>query len=128
MLAASPIAPMLPVVDLDRARRFYEDTLGLPLVEDLSGPDTLVFECGQGTLLGVYMRPTPTRADHTEAAFQVDDLENAIRTLGSRGVVFEHYDMPGLKTDRQGIADMNGSRGAWFKDPEGNILGLFQMM
>jgi catechol-2,3-dioxygenase len=47
--------------------------------------------------------------------------------LSSRGVVFEHYDMPGLKTNRQGIADMNGSRAAWFKDPEGNILGLFQM-
>lgn len=128
MLAHSPIAPMLPVVNLERARSFYENKLGLPLNEDLSSQDALMFDCGDGTQLGIYQRATPTRADHTAAIWVVYDIEDAVRELNARGVVFEQYDLPGLKTNRQGIADVANERAAWFKDPEGNILGIVQFV
>lgn len=128
MLANSPIAPMLPIVDLKRAREFYENKVGLSPVEAMSGPDSVMYRCGQGTLLGLYQRGTPTRADHTAAAWTVDDIEAAIDTLSANGIVFEHYDLPGLRTNERGIADLGQERGAWFKDPEGNILGVVQVI
>ena len=128
MLADSPIIPMLPVVNLDRARRFYEDTLGLPVIEQLSSPDALTFQCGLGSLLGVYKRSTPTQADHTAAVWQVDDIEETVQTLAASGITFEQYDFPGLKTNRKGIADLGTELAAWFKDPEGNILGIVQFV
>ncbi|WP_119066190.1 VOC family protein [Aggregatilinea lenta] len=128
MLTNAPIAAMLPVVNLDRAREFYEDKLGLSLYEDMSSADTVMYQCGQGTMLGVYQRATPTTADHTAASWLVDDLEGTIKTLSAKGVRFEHYDMPGLKTNEMGIAELGRERGAWFKDPEGNILAVVQMI
>jgi predicted enzyme related to lactoylglutathione lyase len=127
MLAAAPVAPMLPVVDMDRARQFYEVTLGLTLLEDLSSQDSIAYECGQGSILVLYWRPTPTQADHTAAAWRVDDIEDAVRRLTAQGIQFEQYDFPGLKTNRQGIARLGNEYAAWFKDTEGNILGIFQM-
>jgi predicted enzyme related to lactoylglutathione lyase len=118
---------MLPVVDMDRARQFYEVTLGLTLLEDLSSQDSIAYECGQGSILVLYWRPTPTQADHTAAAWRVDDIEDAVRRLTAQGIQFEQYDFPGLKTNRQGIARLGNEYAAWFKDTEGNILGIFQM-
>ena len=128
MLAAHPLLTMLPVVDLERAREFYEDRLSLPVSEDLSSEDALVFQCGAGTLLGLYARATPTTADHTAAAWHVPDIEAAVRQLTAQGIVFEQYDFPGLQTDRHGIAQIGEERAAWFKDPEGNILRLFEIV
>lgn len=127
MLGAAPVAPMIPVVDMDRARQFYEETLGLRLIEDLSDPDSIAYECGQGSMLVIYWRPTPTQADHTAAAWRVDNIEDAVRALAAKGIRFEQYDSPGLKTNRQGIARVGEEYAAWFKDPEGNILGVFQI-
>jgi catechol 2,3-dioxygenase-like lactoylglutathione lyase family enzyme len=124
MLADSRVGPTLPVVDLVRARKFYEEKLGLQAVEM---PEGVMYECGQGSGLVLYQRDTPTKADHTAAGWEVDNVEELVQTLGAKGVVFEQYDMPGLKTDEQGIATMNGAKGAWFKDTEGNILSVFQM-
>ena len=128
MLANSPIAPMLPVVNLERARSFYENKLGLPLNADISSGEALMFECGYGTQLGIYRRATPTQADHTAAIWIVDDIEDAVRQLHAKGIEFEHYDLPGLRTNRQGIADLENERAAWFKDPEGNYLGIVQFV
>jgi catechol 2,3-dioxygenase-like lactoylglutathione lyase family enzyme len=124
MLADSRVMAILPVVDLERARKFYEEKLGLQAVET---PDAVMYECGQGTGLALYLRDTPTKADHTAAGWEVDDVDEFVQALGAKGVVFEQYDMPGLKTDEQGIATMEGAKGAWFKDTEGNILSVVQM-
>jgi predicted enzyme related to lactoylglutathione lyase len=76
-------------------------------------------------MLYLYQRAA-TKADHTVAAFNVDDVEAVVKELKSKGVVFEEYDMPGLRTVNS-IATVGSMKGAWFKDTEGNILGLSQM-
>ncbi len=125
MLKNSSISAVLPAMDLPRAKRFYNQTLGLPIErEDEEG---ITFTSGDCTRLFVYPRSTPTKADHTEAGWQVDNIEAEVRELKSRGVKFEQYDMPGLKTNADGIATTGNSKAAWFKDPEGNILALTQM-
>ena len=124
MLANSRVLAVLPAVDLERARRFYEEKLGLQSVDMAGGA---MFECGQGTQLALYQRETPTQADHTAAGFTVDNVEEVVRGLRARGVVFEQYDMPELKTDELGIAVKEGVKGAWFKDTEGNILSVVEI-
>ena len=119
MLANSPITPTIPVVDLDRAKRFYETTLGLKPVpannDNTSGIAT--FECGKGT----------SKADHTVAIFEVSDTEEEVNALRGKGVVFEEYDMPEIKT-KNGIATHGPHKAAWFKDSEGNILCIHQII
>ncbi len=124
MLSAAPISPTLPAVDLERAKKFYSEKLGLkeaPAQE----PGGVTYDCGNGTQLYLYERP-PVTVEHTLASFMVEDIEAEMTDLRSRGVVFEEYDMPGLKTEN-GVADMGGFKGSWFKDSEGNILALGQM-
>jgi catechol 2,3-dioxygenase-like lactoylglutathione lyase family enzyme len=129
MLRNAQVAATLPVVDMDRARDFYEGVLELEPVSVIGNNDAVIYACGGGTLLNIYRRPTPTKADHTAASWSVDDIEAAVEDLVNRGVVFEQYNIPemGLKTDSRGIADMGGELAAWFKDPEGNILAIFQL-
>jgi catechol 2,3-dioxygenase-like lactoylglutathione lyase family enzyme len=123
MLANSPVAAILPAVDLERAKKFYEEKLGLRPV-DTPGPGGAMFEGGQGTGLYLYQRDTATKADHTVAGWQVEKIEEVVQALRERGVVFEQYDLPGLKTDEHGIATMGPVKSAWFKDTEGNILAI----
>ena len=127
MLATAPLIPMLPVRDLESARRLYEDRLGLPLIEDLSSSEVYVYRCGEGTLLGMYQRAAPSTADHTPAAWLVPDLEATVRRMMDQGIVFEQYDMPGLRTNSLGIAETKHEWAAWFKDPDGNILAVVQL-
>lgn len=124
MLQGRPVTPTLPAEDLGRARGFYEEKLGLKPV--MSTDEDVMYECGGGTMLYVYMRG-PSVVDHTEAVFQVDDVESEISDLESRGVVFEDYDTPELKTDEKHMATRDGYRTAWFRDTEGNILGITDM-
>jgi len=123
MLSKAPVSPTLPVVDLERAKRFYREKLELKPVP-ASEPDAARFECGGGTQLYLYKRAA-TKADNTAAAFQVSDIEGTIRELKNKGIKFEEYDFPGLKTINS-IATIGSSKAAWFKDTEGNILGLAQ--
>ncbi len=116
--------PTLPAHDVERARRFYEDTLGFKVDEDMSGPDGYYFDTGQGQYLFVYKSMAP-RGGTTALSFEVDDLDQAMRDLRGRGVKFEDYDMPGLKTV-DGVAETDWVRGAWFKDSEGNIINVGQ--
>ncbi|MHB9091604.1 MAG: VOC family protein [Chloroflexota bacterium] len=123
MLGNARVAAMLPVTDLGRSRKFYEGSLGLRVYRE--EPDGgLLFECGGGSLFGIYERP-PVKVEHTQAGFEVQDLESEMRSLRSKGITFENYDMPNLRTEN-GIATIGGTRGAWFKDPDGNILALTQ--
>jgi catechol 2,3-dioxygenase-like lactoylglutathione lyase family enzyme len=122
MLASFPVVASMPAVDIERARRLYRETLGLKPVQ-IPVPDGALFEAGNGSQLHLYQRD-PTRADRTAATFTVEDTEQVVDDLTSRGVVFEHYDMGELKTDARGIATFGPSKSAWFKDSEGNILGI----
>lgn len=124
MLSKAPVTPTLPVVDLNRARKFYAETLGLKEIGE-DGLGGVFYECGKGTKLYIYQRSTPTKADNTACDFEVENLEAEMAELRSKGVVFEEYDMPGLKTEN-GVATMGNYKSAWFKDPEGNILAIGQ--
>jgi catechol 2,3-dioxygenase-like lactoylglutathione lyase family enzyme len=120
MLAKSRMTTMLPVTDLARARTFYEKKLGLsPEGERPDGK--LVYRLGEGGLLALFPRGEPTRAEHTAVSFEVADVAKVVRELSGRGVVFEDYDLPGLKTVGH-VCVLGSEKAAWFKDTEGNIL------
>ncbi|MGD2157411.1 MAG: VOC family protein [Anaerolineales bacterium] len=126
MLKDSPVSAILPAEDIERAKKFYTEILDLQSV-DTSFPGTASFKCGDGTMLYLYEREGGTKADHTVAGWVVDDVEKAVDMLSERGLEFEQYDLPGLKTDERGIAESNGMKGSWFKDSEGNILSFTEL-
>jgi predicted enzyme related to lactoylglutathione lyase len=114
------------VVDLKRARKFYEETLGLKVVMEDPSPG-IMLQCGKGTMLYLYQRGA-TRADHTVASFAVDGIEAEVRELKLKGVKFEEYDIPAMKLKTvNSIATVGTMKSAWFKDTEGNILSVSQM-
>lgn len=121
MLGEADATPMIAVKDLDRARTFYEDTLGLRVKNEM-GDEVLSMKSGD-TLINVYRSEFAGTNKATVLTFQVDDLEREVRVLKQKGVFFEHYDLPGLQ--QQGDAYVaEGFKTAWFKDPDGNILSL----
>ena len=133
MLGNAPVITTLPCVDIEGARKFYGEILGLKEVQMPGAPEEMAqfnafFECGQGTNLMVYSRETPTQADHTAAGWMVEDIDAVADQLISQGVKLEVYDMPGVEWDERGVATMVASKGAFFKDPEGNILSINQML
>jgi len=123
MLASAPLTTMLPVKDLDRARDFYVNKLGLE-AEGLAADGKFLLRAG-GTRLALFPKPDGTKADHTAVSFQVADIAAAIRQLEARGVAFADYDLPGLKTVEH-VCVLGAEKAAWFKDPEGNILCLHE--
>ena len=123
MLSDNPIFPVLPAADLARAKAFYTQTLGLSVrFESEAG---VGFTAGSGAMLFIYPYGQ-TKAEHTTAGFMVADVESVVAELRAKGLKFEEYDLPGLKTVN-GIAEAGGVKGAWFKDTEGNILSIAQM-
>ncbi|MFF1906935.1 VOC family protein [Kitasatospora sp. NPDC058218] len=120
MLGDAPLVAIIPAADLARAKRFYTDTLGLKLTDE--NEQDVSFECG-GTEFGMYETPSAGQSAHTLASFKVTDLDGEMSALRGRGVTFEEYDLPGLKTVN-GVVEAEGMRAAWFKDSEGNILCL----
>jgi catechol 2,3-dioxygenase-like lactoylglutathione lyase family enzyme len=117
MLAVSLAVTTVAVSDLDRAKRFYLEQVGLRLLEET--PSGIRFGAGKGSQLTV--RRGRPNVGNTVAHFEVDDLEAVVRDLTSRGVTFEEYETP--KTVNF-IAQVGPARGAWFKDPDGNVLGV----
>jgi catechol 2,3-dioxygenase-like lactoylglutathione lyase family enzyme len=114
---------MLPVKDLARARRFYEERLGLTAGE--ARPDgKFVYRCG-GTELALFPKPEGTRAEHTAVSFRVADIVASVAELAGRGVAFADYDLPGLKTVEH-VCVLGSEKAAWFNDPEGNLLCLHE--
>ncbi len=115
---------IIPATDLERARRWYEEKLGLG--EPREAPEGLYYDCGEGTRFLLYAAGGPASGQHTQGGWVVADIDQVVADLKSRGVVFEEYDLPGLKTV-DSIADLGGERGAWFKDSEGNTLTVGQL-
>jgi catechol 2,3-dioxygenase-like lactoylglutathione lyase family enzyme len=115
---------ILPVVDLPRARAFYEEKLGLT-PEGLKPDGKFVYRLGGGGLLALFQRGAPTRADHTAVSFEVKDVAASVRELQAKGVLFNDYDFPGLKTV-QHLCVLGSEKAAWFNDPEGNILCIHE--
>jgi catechol 2,3-dioxygenase-like lactoylglutathione lyase family enzyme len=114
--------PTVFVRDLERARAFYEN-LGLTVTAEVS--TGIFMTAGDGTIFPLLHRPEATPPPHTVAAFQVDDLPSVVASLRARGVSFEEYDSPSLRTI-DGIVDMGAYRAAWLKDPDGNFIGLHE--
>jgi len=124
MLSSNRISAVLVSTDLEAAQRFYEDTVGLKLSPETI-PNHLLFEAGDGTTLLVYGRPAGNLADHTQVRFWSTDIDQDVEALASRGVVFDDYDTPTFKTVNH-IATTPIGRSAWFKDPDGNTIAVFQ--
>lgn len=122
MQFATKIVATIPVSDLDRARSFYGETLGLRQLWE--NPASIRFDAGGGTELSAFRRPG-TETVHTLAHFEVTDIEATVRELEAKGVEFLDYTEGPLKTTNH-IAPMGPARGAWFHDPDGNTLGLRQ--
>jgi catechol 2,3-dioxygenase-like lactoylglutathione lyase family enzyme len=122
MMSATMVVATLPVSDLERAKAFYGETLGLTLLWD--NPASARFRVGDSNELSVFKRPA-TVTQHTLAHFEVTDLEAAIRDLEAKGVVFVDYAEGPLQTTGH-IAQIGPARGAWLRDPDGNFLGLRQ--
>jgi catechol 2,3-dioxygenase-like lactoylglutathione lyase family enzyme len=124
-LSDATVEAAMAVSDLDRARRFYEDQLGLvPGEEEEQG---VRYPGARGTGIFVYLsRENAGTSSATLAGWFVDDLEQTMDELASRGVVFEHYDQPGLRTDERGVFDAGRFRAAWVKDPDGNTMAITQ--
>ena len=119
------ISAVLCSTDLIRSQEFYEQKLGLKL-----SPETiknhLLFECSDGTSLLVYGRPGTNKADHTQVRFWSSDVEADVSELAAQGVRFEEYDFETLKTVNHVATTPGIGKSAWFKDPDGNTLALFQ--
>jgi catechol 2,3-dioxygenase-like lactoylglutathione lyase family enzyme len=132
MLKNGRVAARLPAQDLERARAFYSEKLGLEAAEEREGGLRYV---GPGGEFALFQSAGSAAGDHTQMMWEVDDIEATVRELRSRGVVFEEYDLPGLKTV-DGIAEIegqypskgSGERGAWFRDSEGNMLGIGELV
>jgi catechol 2,3-dioxygenase-like lactoylglutathione lyase family enzyme len=130
MLTNGNVATRLPAQDLQRARRFYSEKLALEPVEQR--PGGLLYRCGSGKF-ALFQSAGAASGTHTQMGWEVEDIETAVAELRRRGVVFEEYDLPGLRTVN-GIAEVEGNypsvgigeRGAWFRDSEGNLLGIGQ--
>ncbi|WP_439400675.1 VOC family protein [Bradyrhizobium sp. DASA03068] len=130
MLLKAKVAARLPAKDLDRARAFYSEKLGLEPIEQREGG--LRYVCANGEF-AIFVSAGTQSGTHTQMGWEVEDIEATVRELRVRGVKFEEYDLPGLKTV-EGIAQITGNypskgtgeRGAWFRDSEGNLLGIGQ--
>ena len=123
MLKDARIVPYIPVANVARARKFYEEKIGLRAREEYAGG--VIYECGDGSWVFMYPSPGAGTSRASTAFWAVDDVEAEVAALRARGVVFEEYDLPGLKT-KNGIASAGGAKTAWFKDTEGNILAISQ--
>jgi catechol 2,3-dioxygenase-like lactoylglutathione lyase family enzyme len=122
MIGNADATPMIAVKDLDRARNFYEDTLGLEQVDDFG--EGFILKSGD-TRLSVYRSEFAGTNKATALTFDVDDIDSEVRDLKDKGIVFEHYELEGLERDGD-IYRADKMKTAWFKDPDGNILSLIE--
>lgn len=123
MLTNTEITSILPVKDIERARDFYQTKLEL-VPDGYHADGSFVFKCGNAKISLIH-KSEGTKAEHTALSFEVEDVKSEVHNLESRGVHFEDYDLPQLRTEDH-IAVIGDDRCAWFKDTEGNILCLHQ--
>jgi catechol 2,3-dioxygenase-like lactoylglutathione lyase family enzyme len=124
MLSKAPVAATLPFQGLKAAQEFYVGKLGLAVRAGSVEDGFLDLAAGLGTSLSVFESDSE-KSEDTAATFEVADLAQEMRELRAKGVKFEEYDLPGVKTDH-GVATMGDTRAAWFKDPGGNVICLHQ--
>jgi catechol 2,3-dioxygenase-like lactoylglutathione lyase family enzyme len=133
MLEDGKVVARIPVQDLQRARSFYAEKLGLEPSEER--PGGLLYRCGEGEF-ALFESTGAASGTHTQMGWEVEDIEATVEQLRARGVVFEEYDFPGLKTVN-GIAEVAGNypskggvgeKAAWFRDVDGNLFGIGQPM
>lgn len=124
MLQDALMYSYIPALDVERARRFYEDKLGFKPSREIDGGVTYV--CAGGTACFLYPTPNAGTSKASQAFWEVADIEQEVAQLKARGVVFEDYDMEGK--DANGIVTAGGAKAAWFKDSEGNIMALIQTL
>ena len=125
MLTHNRASAVLVSTDLERSQTFYEEKVGLTL-----SPETvknhLLFDCGDGSTLLIYGRGAGNKADHTQVRFWSTDIEKDVAALAANGVEFEEYDMGAFKTVDHVVTTAGLGRSAWFKDPDGNTIAVFQ--
>jgi catechol 2,3-dioxygenase-like lactoylglutathione lyase family enzyme len=133
MLEDGKVVARIPVKDLQRSRKFYAEKLGLEPKEER--PGGLLYRCGEGEF-ALFESTGAASGNHTQMGWEVEDIEATVEQLRARGVVFEEYDFPGLKTVN-GIAEVAGNypskggvgeKAAWFRDVDGNLFGIGQPM
>ena len=124
MLSTAPLRAYIPVSNLQRARKFYEEKVGLRPGEEYGGG--VIYRCG-GTEVFMYPTGNAGTSRASQAFWQVNDVEAEVAALKARGVVFEEYDMPGIKM-KNSVATGGGAKTAWFKDSEGNIMAVSQRL
>jgi catechol 2,3-dioxygenase-like lactoylglutathione lyase family enzyme len=125
MLKDSKLIATISTADIAASRKFYSETLGLPSVfsmDDIEG-----YLLPDGSALTVYVRPNHVPPENTAVTFLVGDIDAEMADLRNRGVTFEEYDMPGLKTQNGVASFSDDTKTSWFKDPAGNILSLGTM-
>ena len=125
MLANNRASAVLVSTDLERSQRFYEEKVGLTL-SPATIKNHLLFDCGGGTTLLIYGRATGNTADHTQVRFWSTDIDQDVADLVMHGVEFEDYDFATFKTIDHVVTTPGVGRSAWFKDPDGNTVAVFQ--
>lgn len=123
MLQKFPIYAYIPAQDVARARRFYEQTIGLAPKQETAGG--VVYEFAGGTACFLYPTPNAGTSRASQAFWQVREIESLVAELKRRGVKFEAYDFAGMKEENS-VYTGGGAKAAWFKDTEGNILALIE--
>jgi len=120
------VTPNMTAKDIKRAKSFYEEKVGME-VEETHGGFVLMIKCGDGTSIAMYEKRDKEEPKDTAVTFVLQDLEAMVDSLTKNGVLFEKYNDPkGIQTDAKGISGRGGAKAAWFKDSEGNIIGLIQ--
>ena len=120
MLGDSTVFATVAVSDINKAKDFYGDKLGLNQTDE--NPGGVTYTSGSGKIF-VYQSPTAGKGEATCASWEVSDIEKSVDELKSKGISFEHYDFPGGTVEGD-IHVMGGMKAAWFKDPDGNILSV----
>lgn len=123
MIKQARAAAMLPAQDLERAKAFYRDKVGLTPTQERDPMGGVLFELSGGTGFAVFLSSGKSSGTHTQMALEVEDLDATVKDLQGRGIKFEEYDSPELKT-KNGIAEIAGTKVAWFKDSEGNLVAI----
>ncbi len=121
MLKGARVAVTIPAQDLKRAKQFYADKLGLTPAEE--SPEGHVYRMEDGTEFLLFQSSGKASGAHTQMGLDVDDVHAEVKELKARGVQFEEYDLPGLKTV-DSVADIGPGKAAWFKDSEGNLIAI----
>ena len=126
MLKHAPVTTILPVMNMERAKEFYEAGLGLT-PKGLDADGKFLFLCGGGATIALIHKEDGTKAEHTALSFEVGDIAAAIADLKARGIAFADYDLPGLRTVNH-VCVLGAEKAAWFNDTEGNILCIHEVI